>query len=66
METNHWEVTVGNIGSVHTGTIEGDARKEFADWCEASYCPHGRASGESVALWCNGNLRDMSDTPDEE
>ncbi len=48
-----WEVTVGNIGTVYTGNGR-DAKRAFAAYRDSSKCAVGRAAGESVTLWKDG------------
>ena len=54
METNEYEVIVGNIGSVYTTTNKYLAQQEFECWVHASKQKFGRASGEQVTLFENG------------
>lgn len=50
---NVWEVTVGNIGTVYSGNGT-EAKRVFASYREQSKAAVGRAGGESVTLWKNG------------
>ena len=54
METEKYEVTVGNIGSVTLTDNEDEAYKDFSTYLEQSKHGRGRASGESVTLWEDG------------
>lgn len=48
-----WEVTVGNIGTVHSGNGT-EAKRHFAAYRDQSKSGVGRAGGESVTLWKDG------------
>lgn len=48
-----WEVTVSNLGNVYSGNGR-DAKRVFATYREQSRADYGRASGESVTLWKDG------------
>jgi hypothetical protein len=48
-----WEVIVGNIGSVYSGTDETLARATFATYKQNSIDNYGRAAGEDVTLMRN-------------
>lgn len=53
LEEQHlWAVIVGNIGRVHEGYDEAEARKHFREYKEQSVSGVGRAGGESVILEC--------------
>jgi hypothetical protein len=47
-------VVVGNIGTVHTGRNKNEATKTFNAYKKISKAGHGRAGGEMVALFCDG------------
>ena len=50
-----YSVVVSNIGTVADGLNNPIlARKEYGDWLKAAIAPHGRASGESVTLFKDG------------
>jgi hypothetical protein len=51
-----YEIIVGNIGTVYTGTNGFEANKTFNQYRSASMSPHGRASGESVTLLKDGEV----------
>lgn len=51
-----YEVIVGNIGTVFRGGNAAEARKTYAEYVCASEAPHGRASGETVTLFMNGDI----------
>lgn len=51
---NSYEVTCGNIGTVHTGFCRVSAEKVFTEYSTLSDSGHGRAAYESVTLWKNG------------
>lgn len=50
-----YSVVVSNIGTV-ADCLNNPilARKEYGDWVKAAKAPHGRASGESVTLFKDG------------
>ena len=49
-----WEVYVSNIGRVYEGSNGFTARRDYGAYVQASRAPHGRASGESVTIMCDG------------
>lgn len=51
-----WSVVVGNIGTVFDGTIGFDARNEYYAYIRQSQEGRGRASGEPVTLFKNGDI----------
>jgi len=51
-----WEVVVGNIGSVYRDLSESAARATYKVYVENSKWQGGRASGESVTLFCDGEI----------
>lgn len=48
------EVIVGNIGTVYRGTDHGQAHADFETYVEQSRSEVGRAAGESVILFVDG------------
>lgn len=54
MTTPKYEVTVGNIGSVYRGDDEEEAKKTFAEYDWQAANDYGRAAGEEVCLWVDG------------
>jgi len=51
-----FEVFVGNIGLVFEGEHENNARRLFNSWAELSKHEHGRAAGENVTLFKDGDI----------
>jgi len=51
-----FQVTVGNIGNVYSGHSQKEAEKTFAEYKVFSGFPHGRASGENVALFVDNEI----------
>lgn len=49
-----YEVTVSNVGSIHTGTNPVEARKHYGEAKQMSLDNYGRWAGESVTLWRDG------------
>jgi len=49
-----YEVTVGNVGLIIDTTNHVKAMSEYEGWIAMSKHPRGRASGEDVTLWENG------------
>lgn len=47
---DQFEVIVGNIGTVYSGTDEQNARRDFEHYVWLSKYPAGRASGEAVVI----------------
>lgn len=50
-----YEVIVGNVGLVFTGADERTARQEFSDYVRISKSGAGRAGGEDVYLFEDGD-----------
>ncbi len=51
-----YQVTVGNIGTIYSGTDETQADSMFQSYVENSKAKGGRASGESVTLLIDGEV----------
>lgn len=51
-----WSVVVGNVGTTLVTQSEMEARKEFNAWRRLSIATQGRASGEDVMLFRDGDL----------
>lgn len=51
-----WQVVVGNVGTVFDGGNGFEARQEYAEYVAISKAPHGRASGEEVVLFRDGEI----------
>lgn len=51
-----YEVIVGNIGKVFEGPNGFEARKNFNTYVGQSKRQVGRASGEQVSLWKDGDI----------
>lgn len=51
-----YEVIVGNVGIVYSGPRYIDALRSFRDYSEISKAEFGRASGESVVLFEDGEI----------
>lgn len=49
-----FEVIVGNVGRVYTGSIYSDAQDEYEYYCEISKSNSGRAGGQSVFMYEDG------------
>jgi hypothetical protein len=54
MKRSNYAVLVGNIGTAHTGNNRAQAIKEYREWKAISESNRGRAAGESVTLYCDG------------
>lgn len=46
----HYEILVGNIGTVHSGPVLREAERLFVHYRKQSQSGSGRASGENVTL----------------
>ncbi len=55
MRTNY-EVIVGNIGTVYSGSDESTARAQFEYYENDSRTGYGRAGGEDVTLLAGGEI----------
>ena len=51
---NTWEVIVGNVGKIYSGTNGFEAIKEYNAYVHISKSGLGRAGGEDVILFKNG------------
>lgn len=51
-----YEVLVGNIGTVHKGSSKSVAEKVYKDYVSISKRGIGRAGGEDVSLWKDGEI----------
>lgn len=51
-----YEVIVGNIGTVYRGDDESEARRLFDVYVEQSRSGFGRAGGESVTVFQDGEI----------
>lgn len=49
-----YQVTVGNIGKVYDGNSFRKAHQAFAEYVRQSRDGYGRAAGESVTFWQDG------------
>jgi hypothetical protein len=56
-----YDVVVGNIGYVYSGTSLDEARHLFDNYVEHSKLAFGRAAGESVTLLADGEIVDEHD-----
>lgn len=54
--TRTYEVIVGNVGRVHTGSNYNLAAAQFADYVAISKVGRGRAGGEDVTLMRDGDV----------
>jgi hypothetical protein len=64
-EPARWEVYVGNIGRVYTGTDGNKAKAAFEHYSLMSVKGEGRAAGESVTLMMNDEIVDEWQGRDE-
>lgn len=53
---NFYEVIVGNVGAVHKGSVKAEAISVFKHQKGYSKANYGRAAGEAVTLYCNGEI----------
>jgi hypothetical protein len=51
---SHWEVIVGNIGTVYSGGSALEAKRKFTTYVKQSKSGVGRAGGEDVTLMRDG------------
>ena len=52
----HYQLVVGNIGTVYTGYDAVEAIKDYQHYVNLSKSEAGRAAGESVTLFCDGEI----------
>ncbi len=52
-----FQVVVGNVGQVYDGSNYMQARERYRTYVKLSKAPYGRASGESVTLFHNGEIK---------
>jgi DNA modification methylase len=55
-KSGRFEVVVGNVGTVYEGKDCKEAREIYKDYCKISKKRHGRAGGEPVTLFRNGEI----------
>ena len=53
---HQFEVVCGNIGSVYSGDSRTDAQTQFREYVAASKAECGRAGGEDVTLFMDGEI----------
>ena len=51
-----YDVVVGNIGTVYSGTNGFEANKHYQTYCGKSKSSHGRAGGEDVTILRDGEI----------
>jgi hypothetical protein len=56
MPVGRYQVVVGNIGTVYSGNDASKARRAFEEYKEQSLTNYGRAAGESVTWFENGEI----------
>lgn len=58
LPSHFYEVIVSNVGNVHNGSDDSEARKVYEEYCRLVDDPGngGRAKGESVALLCDDEV----------
>ena len=52
-----YQVVVGNIGEVWSGNNPIDAHKEYGEYKRLSVAGYGRAAGESVTMFLDGEIK---------
>jgi hypothetical protein len=57
-EEDEYEVVVGNVGTVYSGTSRTEALLRFVSYAYQSQQGVGRASAEHIALMCNDEIID--------
>lgn len=55
-QQHFYEVIVGNIGKVHEGVNLASARRVYKTYVAQSKRGSGRAGGENVTLWKDGDI----------
>jgi len=53
----HYQVIVGNIGTVYDGGSFIEAKQSYSDYCKQSRENYGRASGENVTMFCDNEIK---------
>lgn len=61
---SEYDVIVGNIGTIYTGSSEADARTIYADYVQTSIAGFGRAGNEPVTLMKDGEISEEHTPPD--
>lgn len=51
-----FSVVVGNVGTVYDGNDLAEAQRDYEAYCTASQRRQGRAAGEAVTLFANGEI----------
>lgn len=67
-DKSRYEVVVGNVGTVYTGTSRKDALDSYNEYVELSESGFGRAANEDVALMLDGEFEQehLGEKPEEE
>lgn len=52
----NYEILVGNIGCVYVGESKTEASEYYREYVSQSKNGYGRASGEPVSLWEDGEI----------
>jgi hypothetical protein len=55
-EENAYSVVVGNVGEVYAGSSLADSGSAYNEWCGHAKSTQGRASGEEVTYFKNGEI----------
>ena len=53
---SHYQVIVGNVGTVYDGTSNSDAIMTWIAYCDMSREGRGRAAGETVTILKDGEI----------
>mgnify|MGYP000025147312 CR=1 FL=1 len=52
-----YQVIVGNIGTVYDGVSFMEAKQAYSDYRQQSRDNYGRASGETVTMLCDNEIK---------
>lgn len=66
VKTYQYQVVVGNIGTVYDGPNVIEARMAYSSYVKQSTENYGRAAGESVTMFLNGEVRREHDGAGED
>jgi hypothetical protein len=56
MKRSKYEVVVGNIGTVYSGTSKSDTAMTWMAYVDQSKSARGRAANEPVTMFCDGEI----------
>lgn len=53
----HYQVIVGNIGTIYDGASFIEAKQSYSEYRKQSRVNYGKASGETVTMLCDNEIK---------